>query len=263
MGCSPLYCLHSKYDRQGGNAIGVGGRSTKSHEVCDDIMICSAYHPMVVPLKLGKTIFMSVNALVDQLIELNYVAVERECLGAAQFIKYWLQKIKPDSIKYAYLKPKTSGTENSLSGLYGLDEFPLHTDGANEVAPPDYIILMAPSTRRTTTLLADPRNVIDVDEGFAKEAVFNVKRLGRNFSAFFVQTRNGTRAIRYNSDSMTPRNSAAFEVDRKMRTLRDYAIAFNWEKTKFLAFDNRVLLHGRGKVIHPLSHLRRIEVYLK
>jgi hypothetical protein len=68
--------------------------------------------------------------------------------------------------------------------------------------------------------------------------------------------------IRYNSDTMTPKNSAAEEIQNKMFELRQHAFQLNWDKFAMLVLDNRLMLHGRAQVNGKMSHLRRIEVRL-
>lgn len=62
---------------------------------------------------------------------------------------------------------------------------------------------------------------------------------------------------------MTPRNSAAREVQVRMSELRIHAFPVHWERYALLILDNRSMLHGRGQVTGmEASYLRRVEVRL-
>jgi len=203
------------------------------------------------------------SSLIGKLREFNYVAVERDGGAPKPCLKHFLELLAPRKIRYSFLEPRPAGQGNTLSDLHGLEEFPLHTDGANLISPPDYIFLMAPRSRVTPTLIADPRSVIDIDSSFARDAVFTIRRQGRNFPSFFVERSRGESMVRYNADTMIPQNSAAFKVVEFMSGLRHHAVQISWAKISLLVLNNRAMLHGRGNIAKPWSHLRRLEVYLK
>lgn len=206
---------------------------------------------------------MKIKSVLSELKERRFFAIERTPDRSTRLLRDVLQELGSSSLRYSFLKPRSAGTGKSLSGRHGFNEFPLHTDGAHMNAPPDYILLMAPITRTAPTLIADPRDLIDFDSEYAKLAIFSVQRRGRTFSSHFVGSRNGSSFIRYNSDTMVPKNSAALEIQRRMRDLRKYAFPLHWDKNALLVLDNRSMLHGRGQVEGITSYIRRLEVTLK
>lgn len=152
---------------------------------------------------------------------------------------------------------------SSLSSKYGYGDFPLHTDGAHQKRPPDYICLFAPKTRATPTYIVDPRPTIDLESDMAKQAMFLVKRNGRVFRSRFVTQKDGIKFIRYNRDTMTPDNSAAQKIAETIVELRQNAVVIDWSNCALVVIDNRVMLHGRGHVeTQNSSYIRRLELRL-
>jgi len=206
---------------------------------------------------------MKITTVLDELHTAKCFALERDSDRPINALRKLIKYLPPSKLKYSFLRPHPSGAGISLSGKYGFDEFPLHTDGAHLQAPPDYIILMAPKCRTAPTLIADPRDAINPESDYAKQAIFTVNRGGRRYNSHFLQRRNEEMHFKFNADSMAPRNLQAHEVQRRMLELRRHAIPVNWGRYSLLVIDNRSILHGRGHVDKATSYIRRLEVFLK
>jgi hypothetical protein len=205
---------------------------------------------------------LKIKSVLYELKEKRFFALERTPGRPTRILQELLQDLGCANLKYSFLQPHSINVGNSLSGKYGFGDFPLHTDGAHLSEPPDYILLMAPRTRVTPTLVADPSDIIDLRSECAKQAIFSVQRRGRTFNSQFVGSKKGVSFIRYNSDTMKPKNSAAQDIWSRMQGLHKYAFQLHWDKYALLVLDNRLMLHGRGQVKGTMSHMRRIEVRL-
>jgi len=205
---------------------------------------------------------VEIKSLLGELRQKRYFALERTAGRRTRILRELLQELGSNNVRYTFLKPRSDGGGKSLSGRHGFGEFPLHSDGAHLNEPPDYILLMAPRTRTTPTLVADPIDLIDVESECAKQAIFSVQRQGRRFNTHFISSKNGVSFLRYNSDTMIPKNSAALEIQKRMRKLRNRAFQLHWSKFALLVLDNRSMLHGRAQIKGTVSHMRRLEVRL-
>ncbi|MCW7490857.1 Fe(II)-2OG oxygenase family protein [Leptospira meyeri] len=165
------------------------------------------------------------------------------------------------------LKPTSSENSRpeSLSKIYGLGEFPLHTDTAHWAYPAKYIILGCKtkgSCDRTTTLL----NWFDIkfttsEKLLLKNAIF----LFRNGSNSFYSTIESIfhPFIRYDRECMYPTSddsSLLLEIiQEKIATIEK--TAFSWENNRILIIDNWKILHGRSKTSNTNSNLSSRELH--
>lgn len=160
---------------------------------------------------------------------------------------------------YSFLKPRTAtGRQNSLSDVYGTGEFPPHSDGAHLVRPPDYLIMRGSRSRKAPTLLWTSGKVLDVLGSDANIAEFAVIRGARTFKVRFCTVAAGRLLIRFNRDTMQPRNRSAANIHSLLREPAIEPVVINWETTSLLVVDNRTMLHGRGRSEeHDVGFLRR------
>ncbi|WP_353859771.1 hypothetical protein [Azospirillum formosense] len=157
----------------------------------------------------------------------------------------------------ARLQPREaeSGKRNTLSGRFGLGEFPMHTDGATMPLPPRFVLLRSVSDdhSRRPTLLAH------VGWSNAKFPLYDnlsssmllVGGPKRYFYAPIVSQPAGYRRafIRFNPCCMKPIGNTASENTFAHATrLAEHAerTSVFWERGRALLIDNWQVLHGRG-----------------
>jgi hypothetical protein len=149
---------------------------------------------------------------------------------------------------YSFLKSRTATRQqNSLSDVYGIGEFPPHSDGAHLVSPPDYLIMRGSRNRKAQTLLWPAVKLLEVLGENAIDAEFSVKRGGRTFSARFCAFAADGLRLRFNHDTMKPKNQSAADIHSWLRKPDVRPIVIDWEKTSLLVVDNQTVLHGRGR----------------
>lgn len=161
--------------------------------------------------------------------------------------------------RYSFLKPRTStGRPNSLSDVYGVGEFPPHSDGAHLVNPPDYLIMKGSRNRKAPTLLWPSSKLIEALGSDAINAQFTVNRGGRTFGARFFTLTAGRLGLRFNHDTMKPKNQSATNIHSWLREPEIEPEVIDWATTALLVVNNRTVLHGRGRSEEPdTGFLRR------
>lgn len=173
-------------------------------------------------------------------------------------------------IEHEILKPKKSSdtTHFSLSSEYGLDNFPLHTDGAQYSIPPRYIILRAKMDSETGTTIANSQllkklNLWEIIEN----TTWIVKAdFGNIYTSLFDRhIVEGFEVLRYNKQIMRCLNNKrkSEQVEDAIQNLPIETI--NWEKNTTLVIDNWKLLHGRERVKDPNYQnriLERLQIFI-
>jgi hypothetical protein len=133
----------------------------------------------------------------------------------------------------------------SLSGKYGLNKFPWHTDGAVSTEAPDIILLRAIRLSDPTfTELLDPPT--DLMEALAQTVLRVKNRAGRvRYLPAVVPTKHGQNRIRWDPRTCKPVTGIATteEVEKINSTAR-----IDWEEGRLLVIDNTRLLHRRPNV---------------
>lgn len=173
-------------------------------------------------------------------------------------------------IEHEILKPKKSDdtTHFSLSSEYGLDNFPLHTDGAQYSIPPRYIILRAKTDSETGTTIANAQllkklnlwKIIETTTWIVKTDIGNIYT-----SLFDRHIVEGCEILRYNKQIMRCLNNKkkSEQVEDAIQNLPIETI--NWEKNTTLVIDNWKLLHGREQVKDPNYQnriLERLQIFI-
>ncbi len=141
----------------------------------------------------------------------------------------------------------------SISAVYGLDEQPLHVDGAHFPAPPDAVLLFCQAPNET------PTNVLSIKEldlrfvsakdylpsEYLQHGIFIV---GSGPAAFLAPVLEGRR-LRYDPNVMEPADARARDAADYLRSLQDEATPIHWSvPNSYLLIANRSALHGRAKV---------------
>lgn len=199
----------------------------------------------------------------DGWAEIEYYPGDLEKLAREICINLKLEIVSQNNKK---LIPKNRNqVQNfSLSSAYGLNEFPLHTDGAEYLIPPRFLFLRALVDSPTATTLVDGKSIMDY--------------LVNYNSSWIVKTKNGvieTKLIekidkyecyyfRFNRLSMKCISGNRSEICAKIDALPVKCI--DWTKYKTLIVDNWRVLHGRKAVMEYNASkriLERLLVFIK
>lgn len=153
-------------------------------------------------------------------------------------------------IQADYLVPKTrdSARPNTLSSMFGLRAFPIHTDFSTRSMPSRYIILSAPRPRDATTRLYDGNRLTHVFQDKLKESIFLVHGIRNPFASRFVDSIDGEPLVRYNPAVMKPLNKIAEELSSYIDKEWSWDIEINWQQCRYAIIDNWRCLHSRSDV---------------
>ncbi len=131
---------------------------------------------------------------------------------------------------------------NSLSSRFGLDEFPLHTDCAQELVPPRFVVLDFVQPRNAPTYVYDSKSI---SECLRSRAVFVDSVKGRQTYRKFQSICHGAVVTRYNRAIFRPVTPAASRLDQILHGSQDCS-EIDWQKNAIAVIDNHRMLHGRG-----------------
>jgi hypothetical protein len=143
--------------------------------------------------------------------------------------------------------PTSFARPNTLSALYGLDEFPLHTDGADQDHPPRYVLLGSVMPRGAATLVLDLRDRL-IPSPDEKRALFRVAGRLRCHYARFREDRSSGSMIRYNAMTHTALNAPATEIAGLIAARTPLAQRIDWTQTRAAVIDNWSCVHGRERI---------------
>ena len=152
------------------------------------------------------------------------------------------------------LRPVTESAAhpNSLSGVYGLGQQPLHTDGAHLPVPPDVLVFICDRPSATSTRLWRPPRVpagrppgLTAPSSALSHGMFLVRN-GRD--SFYAPVLSGS-GYRYDPGCMTPCDARARKVQEHFEQQLSRASAHEWSAAgQVLVVDNRRTLHARSAV---------------
>lgn len=167
---------------------------------------------------------------------------------------------RPGSSPIGRLVAARTSSFRSLTNEHGLDEFPLHTDGAHLERPPDVVCLAAANTECATvaTRLLRLRDVA-TSSNFSlalEHAVFRLRGIRQN--AYLLAGRGG--GIRYDPGCMLPLTADARYVVTALAESSELAHRWHWNPAALdtLVIDNRRVLHGRDAAVRPGRTLERL-----
>lgn len=133
---------------------------------------------------------------------------------------------------------------HSMSAIYGLEEQPLHTDGAHLSAPPDVIALWSGVSNTTPTLIWAPASNYR-HPGYVSTGIFSVRSKG---GSFLASAMSGGR-LRFDPVCMSPGDGLARKAAGYFQGLRQDVVEHHWnEPDTVLLIDNRRCMHARGAV---------------
>lgn len=196
--------------------------------------------------------------IVERLLREGYVSFSRSENDTLSIRKI-CDDLRCNVTHYSFLKPRTATRElNSLSDVYGTGKFPPHSDGAHLVSPPDYLIMRGSRNRKAQTLLWPSGKLLEVLGSDANDAQFAVIRGARTFRIRFCTVDADGLRLRFNYDTMKPKNRSAATIHSLLREPDVEPVVIDWETTSLLVVDNRTVLHGRGRSEeHDVGFLRR------
>lgn len=151
--------------------------------------------------------------------------------------------------------PKDKTTPNTYSGIYGLDDFPFHTDMAHWRHPPRFIMLRCVvGFEQVPTLLADGVEIVrEVDVNVLARALVQPRRpvKGRLPLLRIFQPSEGFGIIRWDDKFFRPASRAGEHGVESFRaalgTVSRHSIALV-ERGDTIVIDNWRMLHARSPV---------------
>lgn len=195
---------------------------------------------------------LQLQLLADEANQLGWATAEAsldEVRSQAAEVGWTEVPIRSGEPAVATLRPKSAAEAplNSLSAKYGRGAQPLHTDGAHLKMPPHIVVLYAPTSNATPTLLWSPH---ESPSGpvppSAHDGVFVVDGGRDRFYATAFTTESG---LRYDPGCMTPADARSREAAAYFRQVVEVAHQHSWSMDgMLLLIDNRQALHARAAV---------------
>lgn len=155
----------------------------------------------------------------------------------------------------------------TLSNIFGLDRFPLHTDTAFWPTPARFVLLSCATVSKCDTYFVSKETIWrnlgpDAIKG-AERAVFKIKTNSRQFYSSLIFRQDDVTGIKYDLTCMYPANKSAENFVANMRDIetRIEPNRVSWSGNKAIIFDNWKVLHGRGPaIINEDRLLKRIYI---
>jgi hypothetical protein len=155
----------------------------------------------------------------------------------------------------------------TLSKIYGLDQFPFHTDGAQYTIPPRYIVLENKSEDEeiANTNLIDGFKVSAGQENLFYNSIFEIQGNGFKELTPIINCRkiDKEKILRFNPEIMIS------VIKRKKTILNNLInnyprIKIKWHSNDYLVIDNWRMLHSRDEVnVNSKRKIRRLSFYIK
>jgi hypothetical protein len=166
-------------------------------------------------------------------------------------------------------KTKEEAHPHSLSKLYGVHDFPFHTDGAYFLIPPKYILLRYVSgvNNPTPTIIFPIKDEVnDYNIEALKFDIWLVKFRDKNFYVNIASDtlRKGEMIFRFDPGCMKPVTKSSIGLTSIVKDRIHKQKEIEWFSNKILILNNWHFLHSRPNVL-PLEigfrTLERIMVY--
>jgi hypothetical protein len=166
-------------------------------------------------------------------------------------------------------RPRDEAPRNSLSGIFGLGEFPPHTDVAHWHTPARYVLLRCTTANDIPTILLDSKDFLTHQQRqLWAQSTWKVTRISFPFLCSMAFVCNGVEGLRWDSCCMTPYGKRAEEarpmiIDTLGTALRTAGQEVRWTSPGMvLVIDNWRMLHARPAIPNKSQQreLRRILV---
>jgi hypothetical protein len=146
-------------------------------------------------------------------------------------------------------------TAPSMSAAYGLDEQPLHTDGAHLRQPPRWLVFHSSEGNLTPTLLwsllsplSNPKHPVVMIPSFVSCGVFLTSGGDERFLCLAYNPELGWR---YDPLCMWPSDERARRAVEYLGSLRESAFEYHWTTAnQVLLIKNSACLHARASAAH-------------
>jgi len=162
-------------------------------------------------------------------------------------------------------KIKTETKRNSLSKMFGFNDFPYHTDCAYQKNPPRYIALRYvgnEASKTPTKMKCFNYNLLNEEEKYfvTNKMWFVTNGIGSFYSTICAKIGNNEFQVRYDPVCMRL-------VDNHKKLKEKWNVILDkfreeevyWTKNKTLILDNWKMLHARGSVLLKEKATRKIQ----
>lgn len=152
----------------------------------------------------------------------------------------------------------------TLSNIYGLSEFPLHTDTAFWGVPARYVVMGMVSTSECTTNYISLQEIDEFMSGElfnkARRAIYLIETFEGSKYTSPVFYMAGSYGFRFDPNIMTPVNSHAKKFHKELSAALEKIEVrkVEWSGNKAIVFDNWKYLHGRSAVKNENREIFRI-----
>jgi len=137
---------------------------------------------------------------------------------------------------------------HSLNATFGTDAQPLHTEGAHQTDPPDFVVLVASAPSTTPTYVWLPTAFPKGTHDALRHGVFRIDDGG---SSWLAVAHTGRR-LRFDPGCMIPCDARSRAVVKFFADAIPHAFIHDWSTPDtVLVIDNRRATHARGKVEAP------------
>jgi Taurine catabolism dioxygenase TauD, TfdA family len=146
--------------------------------------------------------------------------------------------------------PEVEAHAKSLSAVYGLGSFPMHTDGAHRLEPPRFIVLVcaSPGINPVPTILLRFNHLrFTRSERMLLDATPFLVRNGKR--SFYSTITSASRSfVRFDEGCMVPQDRSGQSLFRTIthRCRNAPIFSINWRLGDYIVIDNWHVLHGRG-----------------
>jgi L-asparagine oxygenase len=173
------------------------------------------------------------------LLEQGYVFGETETLHA--FAKSELGPIQPGGL---LIPQPQDRSQNTHSGMFGLGEFPWHTDGAVSDNPPRWLILSCLVNRSSanTQLYLPKSDELEILNGTVLRSQNSLRQI-RYLPA--ISDRNGVTLLRWDPRACPPGDTSSSDLFRNVPP----DVSVTWREGASLIVDNFRLLHRRTSIM--------------
>ncbi len=187
-------------------------------------------------------------------------------LSIAQDLGVVVSRQPHNPIETIFPRSLDGARPSSLSKVYGLAAFPLHTDTAHWTVPCRYVVLGCARIGRvdTPTVLVDANDPsFSADERLLlRSSTFSIKNGGNSFYGSLIDGQR--RFTRFDPGCMLPVTESSRTAMHlySMKRQSERVITYRWNEENVLIVDNWRMLHGRGNKTQadPLRRLLRVYV---
>jgi hypothetical protein len=181
--------------------------------------------------------------------------------------RYQIVRDREAGPEISVLEPQSvaEAQEQSLSATYGEGPQPLHTDGAHQTDPPDYVLLTARSISNVPTFLLPFRKIRDGVDGELFHDLRNGLFTVRTGRTCFLASAFHSGRLRFDPGCMEPADGRARRVASFFAAHQNASEPFTWcTPDAVLAINNRNVLHARGDASGETERvLRRVTLRVK